>query len=143
MGDTAAGIAVRDRAQKVEELRGADDGERHAALRDFGFLRLLATEVGGRLQAIDADDREHHDMRNAGLASGGGDVGRRGPEEGDHRVIGKGGRIAHVHDDLRARERFPKTFAGDAVHPGARRSGNHLVSTQQAAARAKCLTSPA
>jgi hypothetical protein len=102
--------------EQLVELRRAHDRPRHAAGHEDPFLLDLHAVVGPG-HAVDAADRERHDVRHAGVGRGTGQVAgpvdedpRRGPADAV-RDVDDGGDVADGRIEPVTVDRSPRTHS--------------------------------
>ena len=112
----ADGGRLRNAADKLEELRGTQDGVRNAGRLDEVFLRDLGPEIAVLGKPFAADDRQGNVMANAGGRFRSQQVTARRFEEVEDGLVFPRRRVRHVDDDIGAVHRLGQALAGDAVH---------------------------
>ena len=123
----ADGGRLGNAADKLEELRGTQDGVGNAGRLDEVFLRDLGPEIAVLGKPFATDDRQGNVMANAGGSFGSQQVTARRFEEIEDGLVFPRRRVRHVDDDIGAIHRFGQALAGDAVHARAGRGGEHVM----------------
>jgi len=89
----------------------------------------LGPHVSAVRHAVGPDHREGDVVPDAGGLLGGQQVAGGLVEGLHHRVVRPGGRVRHVDDHVRARERLGEPLAANGVDARGRGGGNRLVAT--------------
>src|SRR5262245_27159363 len=121
------GAGPGDRAEELEELRGAEDRVGNLGGLDQTFLGDLRPHVAAVRKAVGPHYRQRDVVLHAGGRFRGEDVAGGFLEELQNRLVLERGRVRHVDGDVSAGERFGQPLACEGVDARRGRSRHGLV----------------
>src|SRR5215470_1754091 len=123
----ADGGRLGNATDKLEELRGTQDGVGNAGRLDQAFLRDLRPEIAIVGKPFATNERQGNMVAHAGSSFRSQQVTARCLEKLEDCLVFPYRRVGHIDDDFGAVERFGQTLAGDGVYARVGGGWEHIM----------------